>query len=150
MSKKTSDDVKKHIVFFIDFSSIFREKSTENRAKSVETSFVHKNRRKSTFETPFFNKKTIFSEFLGSPRVPRGVPGRPGNVPASDIFLTLCSIAPENVPGRPPKGPREATEVLPGAPRIPFWADFWIDFAHRKQTEKCQKCQRNLAKALKN
>ena len=46
MFKKTSDAVKTCIVFFIDFSSIFREKSTENRAKSVETSFVHKNRRK--------------------------------------------------------------------------------------------------------
>ena len=46
MLKKTSADVKTHIVFFIDFSLMFREKSTENRAKSVKTSFVHKNRKK--------------------------------------------------------------------------------------------------------
>ena len=57
MLKKTSDDVKKRIVFFMDFSSIFREKSTEDRAKSVKTSLMHKNRRKITFGTPFF---TIF------------------------------------------------------------------------------------------
>ena len=70
MLKKTSDDAKKRIVFFIDFSSIFREKSTENHAKSVETSFVHKNRRKRTFGTPFFSKKSIFSEFWFPPGSP--------------------------------------------------------------------------------
>ena len=87
MLKKTSDDAKKRIVFFIDFSSIFREKSTENRAKSVKTSIVHKNQRKSTFATPFFSKKSIFSEFSGSPRVPRGVPGRPKKFTKLLIFL---------------------------------------------------------------
>ena len=87
MLKKSSDGAKKRIVFFMDFSWIFREKSTKNHAKSVETSFVHKNRRKSTFGTPFFSKKSIFSEFLGSPRVPRAVPGRPGKFTKSLIFL---------------------------------------------------------------
>ena len=113
MLKKTSDDAKKHIVFFIDFSSIFREKSTKNHAKSVETSFVHKNRRKSTFGTPFFSKKSIFSEFLGSPRVPRAVPGRPGKLTKSLIFLIHGELRPKTSPGglrelsgRPWRSPR--------------------------------------------
>ena len=109
MLKKTSDDVKKRIVFFIVFSSIFREKSAGNRTKSAETSFVHKNRRKSTFGTPFFSKKSIFSEFLGSPRVPRAVPGRPGKFTKSLIFLIHGELRPKTSPG----GLREAS----GRPR---------------------------------
>ena len=120
MLKKTSDDVKKRIVFFIDFSSIFREKSTENHAKSVETSFVHKNRRKSTFGTPFFSKKSIFSDFLGSPRVPRGVPGRPRNVPKSLIFLMHGQFRLKTSPD----GLREASGRPRSSPQAPPGYDF--------------------------
>ena len=120
MLKKTSDNTKKHIVFFIDFSSIFREKSTENRAKSVENSFVHKNRRKITFGTPFFSKKTIFSEFLGSPRVPRGVPGRPRNVPKSRIVLIHGQFRLKTSPD----GLREASGRPRSSPQAPPGYDF--------------------------
>ena len=120
MLKKTSDDVKKRIVFFIVFSSIFREKSTENRAKSAETSFVHKNRRKSTFGMPFFNKKSIFSEFLGSPRVPRAVPGRPGKFTKSFIFLIHGELRPKTSPG----GLREASGRPRRSPQAPSGYDF--------------------------
>ena len=114
MLKKTSDAVKKRIVFFMDFSSIFREKSTENRAKSVETSFVHKKiDEKARSERRFFSKKTIFCEILGSP---------------------------ENEPGRPPGGLRKAPEVLPGALRVRFCVDFRIDFARQKQAKTYKKC----------
>ena len=140
MLKKTSDDAKKRIVFFIDFSSIFREKSTKNRAKSVETSFVHKNRRKNTFGTPFFRKKSIFSEFLGSPRVPRAVPGGPRKFTKSLIFLIHGEFRPKTSPG----GLREASgrprRVPPGAPRVRFCVDFRIDFARQKQTKTYKKC----------
>ena len=71
----------------MDFSSIFREKSTGNRAKSVETSFVHKNQQKITRGTLLFSKETLFSKFLESPWVPRGLPGRPGKLPKSLISL---------------------------------------------------------------
>ena len=109
MLKKTSDDAKKRIVFFIDFSSIFREKSTENHAKSAESSFVHKNRRKSTFGTPFFSKKSIFSDFLGSPRVPRAVPGRPGKFAKLIIFLIHGELRPKTSPGGLRRSPQASS-----------------------------------------
>ena len=120
MLKKTSDDAKKHIVFLVDFSSIFREKSTENHAKSAETSFVHKNRRKSTFGTPFFSKKSIFSEFLGSPRVPRAVPGRPGKFTKSLIFLIHGELRLKTSPD----GLREASGRPRRSPQAPSGYDF--------------------------
>ena len=135
MLKKTSDDAKKHIVFFIDFSSIFREKSTENHAKSVETSFVHKNRRKSTFGTPFFSKKSIFSEFLGSPRVPRGVPGRPGKFTKSLIFLIHGELRLKTSPD----GLREAPGRLRAPPQAPsgyHFASIFGSILHMKNKRK--------------
>ena len=142
MLKKTSDDAKKRIVFFIDFSLIFREKSTENHAKSVETSFVHKNRRKSTFGTPFFSKKSIFSEFLGSPRVPRAVPGRPRKFTKSLIFLIHGELRPKTSPG----GLREASGRPRRSPQAPSGYDFASIFRsilHIKNKRK------NIQKVLK-
>ena len=46
--KKQATMRKKRIVFFIDFSSIFHDKSMNNRAKHVKTRHVHKNRQKDT------------------------------------------------------------------------------------------------------
>ena len=142
MLKKTSDDVKKRIVFFIDFSSKFREKSTENHAKSVETSFVHKNRRKSTFGTPFFSKKSIFSEFLGSPRVPRAVPGRPGKFTKSLIFPIHGELRPKTSPG----GLREASGRPRRSPQAPLGYDFASIFGlilHVKNKRKHTKSDEN-------
>ena len=147
MLKKTSDDAKKRIVFFIDFSSIFREKSTENHAKSVETSFVHKNRRKSTFGTPFFSKKSIFSEFLGSPRVPRAVPGRPGKFTKSLIFLIHGELRPKTSPG----GLREASGRPRRSPQAPSGYDFASIFGsilHVKNKRKHTKSIENNSKNL--
>ena len=138
---------KKRIVFFIDFSSIFREKSTENHAKSVETSFVHKNRRKSTFGTPFFSKKSIFSEFLGFPRVPRGVPGRPGNVTKSLIFLIHCQFRLKTSPD----GLREASGRPRRSPQAPSGYDFASIFGsilHVKNKRKHTKSVENNSKNL--
>ena len=120
MLKKTRDGVEKRIVFFTDFSSIFREKSTKNHAKSVEPSFVHKNRRKSTFGTPFFSKKSIFSEFLRPPGVPRAVPGRPGKFTKSLIILIHGELRPKTSPG----GLREASGRPRRSPQAPSGYDF--------------------------
>ena len=142
MLKKTSDDAKKHIVFFIDFSSIFREKSTENRAKSAETSFVHKNRRKSTFGTPFFSKKSIFSEFLGSPRVPMA-----GKFTKSLIFLIHGELRPKTSPG----GLREASGRPRRSPQAPSGYDFASIFGsilHVKNKRKHTKSIENNSKNL--
>ena len=147
MLKKTSDDAKKHIVFFIDFSSIFREKSTENRAKSAETSFVHKNRRKSTFGTPFFSKKSIFNEFLGSPRIPRAVPGGPRKFTKSLIFLIHGELRPKTSPG----GLREASGRPRRSPQAPSGYDFASIFGsilHVKNKRKHTKSIENNSKNL--
>ena len=141
---------KKRIVFFIDFSSVFREKSMENHAKSVETSFVHKNRRKSTFGTPFFSKKSIFSEFLGSPRVPRAVPGRARNVPKSLIFLMNRQLRQKTSPG----GLREASGRPRRSPQAPSGYDFASIFGsilHVKNKRKnIQQVLKITQKILKN
>ena len=142
MLKKTSDDAKKRIVFFIDFSSIFQEKSTENRAKSAETSSVHKNRRKSTFGTLFFSKKSIFSEFLGSPRVPRAVPGRPGKFTKLLIFLIHGELRPKTSPG----GLREASGRPRRSPQAPSGYDFASIFGSILHVKNKRK---NIQKVLK-
>ena len=147
MLKKTSDDAKKRIVFFIDFSSNFREKSTENPSKSVETSFVHKNRRKSTFGTTFFSKKSIFSEFLGSPRVPRAVPGGPRKFTKSFIFLIHGELRPKTSPG----GLREASGRPRRSPQAPSGYDFASIFGsilHVKNKRKHTKSVENNSKNL--
>ena len=128
--------------FSLIFHRFFREKSTENRAKSVETSFVHKNRRKSTFGTPFFSKKSIFSEFLGSPRVPRAVPGRPGKLTKSLIFLIHGELRPKTSPG----GLREASGRPPRSPQAPSGYDFALIFGsilHVKNERKHTKSDEN-------
>ena len=132
--------MRKNASFFsLIFHRFFEKKSTENRAKSAETSFVHKNRRKSTFGTPFFSKKSIFSEFLGSPRVPRAVPGRPGKFTKSLIFLIHGELRAKTSPG----GLREASDRPRRSPQAPsgydFCVDFRIDFAREKQTETYKK-----------
>ena len=136
--------------FFIDFSSIFREKSTKIRAKCVETSFVHKNRRKSTFGTPFFSKKSIFSEFLGSPRVPWAVPGRPRQFTKSRIFLIHGELRQKTSPG----GLREASGRPRRSPQAPSGYDFASIFGsilHVKNKRKnIQKVLKIAHKILKN
>ena len=92
MLKKTSAAVKNCIVLFVDFSSIFREKSMKNHAKITKNAIVHKNREKIAFGTAFFSNKTSFLAFLGSPWVARGLLGRPGNVPKSIIFLMFSTF----------------------------------------------------------
>ena len=143
MLKKTSDDAKKRIIF----SLIFGEKSTENHAKSVETSFVHKNRRKSTFGTPFFSKKSIFREFLGSPRVPWAVPGRPRKFTKSLIFLIHGELRQKTSPG----GLREASGRPRRSPQAPSGYDFASIFGsilHVKNKQKHTKSIENNSKNL--
>ena len=138
---------KKRIVFFINFPSFFRETSTENHAKSVETSFVHKNRRKSTFGKPCFSKKSIPSEFLGSPRVPRAVPGRPGKFTKSLIFLIHGELRPKASPG----GLREASGRPRRSPQAPSGYDFASIFGsilHVKNKRKHTKSVENNSKNL--
>ena len=63
-----------------------------NRAKTVQNGFLHKNRQKTAFGTPLFSKKSIFFGFLRCPWVARGLLGRPGNVPKSLIFFIFSTV----------------------------------------------------------
>ena len=118
----------------------------KNRAKITANAIVHKNREKIAFGTPFFSKKSIFYGFLGSPWVARGLPGRPGNVLKSSIFLIYGQLRLKTSPDGLREAPGRLRPPPPGALRVPFCVNFWIDFAHEKQTKKCQKCLRNLEK----
>ena len=150
MLKKTSDDAKKHVVFFIDFSSIFREKSMKIRAKSVETSFVHKNRRKSTFGTPFFLAK---NRFLANFWAPPGSPGPsredPENSQDRSFFSFMVNCARKRAraaSGRPQEGPG-------GPPRRPqgtILRRFLDRFCTSKTNENIQKVLKITQKILKN
>ena len=149
MLKKTCADVKKIHRFLFDFSLVFREKSTENQAKSVTTVFVHKNRQKIKFRTHLFNKKTIWGDFwdhLGSP----GFPGTSRERPEIAHCSHSWSISPENEPRRPPGGLRKTPELPPGASRVRFCIDFWIDFAQQKLRKKMQKVLKKTRKILQN
>ena len=105
MLKKTSATVKTCIVFSIDFSLFFRQKSMQSRLKSMKIGFVHRNRRKSTFGKSFFIKKSIFARFLESLWVPGGLPGPPGSLPESIIFLINLQLRLKTGPDGPQGGP---------------------------------------------
>ena len=114
MLKKTSDDAKKRIVFFIE----------KNRRKIVQKAWkpalCTKIDEKTRSERRFFRKKSIFGEFLGSPRVPRAVPRRPGKVTKSLIFLIHGELRPKTSPG----GLREASGRPRRSPQAPSGYDF--------------------------
>ena len=120
MFKKTSDAVKTCIVFFIDFSSIFREKNRKKRAKRLNNGFARKKRRKFTFGTPFFSKKTFWGRFLGSLWVPWGLPGRSGSLPESLKIFINFQLRLKVCPDGPPGSSREAPGNPPGTPRAQF------------------------------
>ena len=148
MLKKTSGEAKKRIIFFIDFSSIFREKSTENHAKSVETSFVHKNRRKNTFGTP-----SAKNRFLANFWAPPGSPGPsrddPENSQNRSFFSFMVNCARKRAraaSGRPREGPG-------GPPRRPqgtILRRFSDRFCTSKTNENIQKVLKITQKILKN
>ena len=105
MLKKTSTALKKCIVFFVDFSSIFRRKLMKNRVQSIKNSLARKNQQKSTFVTPFFSKQAISNRFLGSLWVLGGLPGRPGGHP----FFHRSSVGCEDLA---PGGSRSHTTSI--------------------------------------
>ena len=136
MLKKTSAAVKACIVFSIDFSLIFRQKSMQSHAKSMKNGFVHRNRRKSAFGKPFFSKKWIFARFLWSLWVPGGLPGRPGSLPEFFIFSINLQLRLKTGPDGPQGGPREAPGVPRGTLRVPYWVEFWIDLTCQKTSKE--------------
>ena len=87
MLKKTNANVKKHIVLSVEISLFFREKRPGKHAKSMKTSFVHRNRQQITSGTALYSKKSIFHRFSRAPRVLRGFSGRAGKYTKLVVFL---------------------------------------------------------------
>ena len=149
MLKKTSADVKKRIAFFIDFSSIFRGKSTENRSKSVKTSFMHKNweKKKSRLERRFLAKNRFLANFWALPGSPGASRDDPENSQNRSFFSFMVNCAwkrARTASGRPQEGPR-------GPPRRPqgtILHRFSDRFCTSKTNENIQKSVENNSKTL--
>ena len=146
MLKKASDDAKKRIVFFIDFSSIFREKSTGNHAKSMENSFVRKNRRQARSERRFLAKNRFLAIFW-LPLGPQGPLGTSRELPKSLMSLIHCQFRLQTSPD----GLQEASGRPRRSPQAPPGYDFASIFGsilHVKNKRKHTKGVENNSKNL--
>ena len=148
MLKKTSDDAKKtHRFFhwfFIDFSRKIDENSCKKRGNQLR---AQKSTKRHVRNAVFFNKKSIFSEFLGSPGVPRAVPGRPRKFTKSLIILIHGELRPKTSPG----GLRDASGRPRRSPQAPSGYDFASIFGsilHVKNKRKHTKSVENNSKNL--
>ena len=128
------------------FSLIFHRFFEKNRRKIVQKArkpaLCTKIDEKAHSERRFFSKKSIFSEFLGSPRVPRAVPGRPGKFTKSLIFFIHGELRPKTSPG----GLREASGRPRRSPQAPSGYDFASIFGsilHVKNKRKHTKSVEN-------
>ena len=103
--------------FFIDFSRKIDGKSCKKRGNQL---CAQKSTKQHVRNAVFLAKKSIFSEFLGSPRVPRAVPGRPGKLTKSLIFLIHGELRLKTSPD----GLREASGRPRRSPQAPSGYDF--------------------------
>ena len=133
------------------FSLIFHRFFEKNRRKIVQKAWkpalCTKIDEKARSERRFFSKKPTFSEFLGSPRVPRAVPGRPGKFTKSLILLIHGELRPKTSPG----GLREASGRPRRSPQAPSGYDFASIFGsilHVKNKRKHTKSVENNSKNL--
>ena len=133
------------------FSLIFHRFFEKNRRKIMQKAWkpalCTKIDEKARSERRFFSKKSIFSEFLGSPRVPRAVPGRPRKFTKSLIFLIHGELRPKTSPG----GLREASGRPRRSPQAPSGYDFASIFGsilHVKNKRKHTKSVENNSKNL--
>ena len=105
MLKKTSTALKKCIVFFVDFSSIFRRKLMKNRVQSIKNSLARKNNQNQRLERPFLAKYQFLVDLWG----PSGSPGGSRDVPGAIRFFIGLRLGVKT-------WPLEAPEVI----RLPF------------------------------
>ena len=120
---------------FFDFSSEIdvRLGNTRARQRCAQHSIqIH------VWNIVFWRKKYFWMIFVISPD-PRQPPGAAQDSPRIDYSFHSLSVASENDSRQRPGGPRKLSGVPPGTSRVPFWVDFWIDFAcqnHRKNVEE--------------
>ena len=132
------------------FSLIFHRFFEKNRRKFVQKAWkptlCTKIDEKARSERRFFAKNRLL-EFLGSPRVPRAVPGRPGKFTKSLIILIHGEMRPKTSPG----GLREASGRPRSSPQAPSGYDFASIFGsilHVKNKRKHTKSVENNSKNL--
>ena len=118
----------------------------KNRRKRVKTSHVHKNRQKITCGTLFLSKNAIFSKFLGSPRVPKGLPGRPEKFLKSLISLIHGGLRLKTTVD----GLREASGEPRRCLQTPTGYDFVLIFGSILHIKTKRKCTKNIEKNSKN
>ena len=133
------------------FSLIFHRFFEKNRRKIMQKAWkpalCAKIDEKAPSERRLFSKKSIFREFLGSPWVPRGLSGRPGNVPKSLMSLIHCQFRLQTSPD----GLREASGRPRRSPQAPSGYDFASIFGsilHVKNKRKHTKSVENNSKNL--
>ena len=115
MFKKTSAAMKNYMSFFLDVSSILREKSKRNRGKITKNGFVHKNRQRIHVWNVFFHYKVDLLSIFRVPLGPRGPPGTSRAPSRSLQFFINFQSRLNTGQDQPPGGPREA----PGVPQAP-------------------------------
>ena len=127
---------KKHVLFSIICSSIFRGKSSKNRAKRMKTIIVQ-NQQKITRGTLFFGQKNDVWRIFG---VPQGPQGRAGKFPKSVISLIHGQLRLKTTVD----GLQEASGRLRGASRRPqgtILRLFLVQFCTSERNKKYKKCR---------
>ena len=137
---------RKRVVLPIVCSLIFRGKASKSHAKRMKTILVFKNHHKITRGTLLFSKKTLFSEFFGSPWIPRGLLGRPGKFPKSVIFLIHGQLRLKTTVD----GLREASGRPPRCLQAPPGYDFALIFGSILHIKTKRKYTKNVEKNSKN
>ena len=120
-----------HWIFFH-----FKWKNNGNSCKKRENRFCTQQLTKIHVRNDLFWQNSSFYSVFGIPLGCQGPPGTSEERPEIVYFSPIRLIAPESEPARPPEALRKATGHPPGALRVLLWSDFWIDFAHHKQTKK--------------
>ena len=130
--------------FSLSFHRFFEKNRRKIMQKAWKPALCTKIDETARSERRFLSKKSIFSEFLGSPRVPRAVPGRPGRFTKSHIFLIHGELRPKTSPG----GLREASGRPRRSPQAPSGYDFASIFGSilhvKNKRKKCKKCLKQL------
>ena len=143
MLKKTSDDAKNTPFFSLIFHRFFEKNQRKIVQKEWKPALCTKIDEKARSERRFLAK----NRFLGSPRVPRAVPGQPGKFTKSFIFLIHGELRPKTSPG----GLREASGRPWRSPQAPSGYDFASIFGsilHVKNKRKHTKSVENNSKNL--
>ena len=137
--------MRKNASFFIDFIDFSRKIDGKTCKKRGNQRCAQKSTKKHIRNAVFW-QKTTFSEFLGSPRVLRGVPGRPGKFTKLLIFLIHGELRLKTSPD----GLREASGRPGRSPQAPSGYDFASIFGSILHVKNKPKHTKNIENNSKN